>query len=294
MELRQLRYFCASCATGSFSAAAKELFVSEQAICSGVKKLEGELGCELLTRGKLGVRPTDAGAFLFARGAALLHEADDIVEAIRPNSEPDTIRFAYVTDGIMTGDVPLSFDAIERFAATHPEANVHAFECSAASCLRNIAEGAADVALVAGDVDSSSFEAQLVMRGRQVIAFPSASPLADKDEVELVDLKDLGILMPPETDYTLPVILRLCHARGFDPHIVPTPRREYFDAAAAGKGAAFVPMDHPSLRRADLAARRLAESDNFTVPLYLIRKKGSASAPIVTEFESYLLKSWEQ
>ncbi len=294
MELRQLRYFCTSCATGSFSAAAKELFVSEQAICSGVNKLEKELECVLLTRGKQGVRPTAAGETLFARGSALLREADDIIAAIRPKATPSSIRFAYVTDSIMTGDVALSFDAVEDFGTKHPETTIHAFECSTASCIRNILEGAADIALVAGEVDATLFDAQLVMRGRQVVAFPADSPLAGKDALDFTDLKDLGILMPPETDYTLPVILRLCHERGFDPHIVPTPRREYFDAAANGRGAAFVPMGHPSLKRADLTARSLAASDDFTVPLYLIRKKGVANASIVAEFESYLLESWKQ
>lgn len=54
MELRRLRYFCKACEVGSYTAAAEGLFVTEQTISAAIKRLERELSCELLFRGKGG------------------------------------------------------------------------------------------------------------------------------------------------------------------------------------------------------------------------------------------------
>ena len=51
MELKQLSYFVAVVEEGSFSAAARKLFMSQPPITTQVKALEEELGCALLVRG---------------------------------------------------------------------------------------------------------------------------------------------------------------------------------------------------------------------------------------------------
>ena len=47
MELRQLEYFVAIVEHGSFTGAAKALYVSQSALSKSVKKLEEELGTTL-------------------------------------------------------------------------------------------------------------------------------------------------------------------------------------------------------------------------------------------------------
>ena len=57
----QLLYFAEIVDRGSFSAAAKSLYVSQSALSQSVAGLESELGAELIRRGKTGVRPTYFG-----------------------------------------------------------------------------------------------------------------------------------------------------------------------------------------------------------------------------------------
>jgi DNA-binding transcriptional LysR family regulator len=74
MELRQLRYLAAVAREGSFTTAAEKLSVVQPAVSQQIRKLEAELGVELLHRaGRL--RPTSAGARVLVRAERILAEA---------------------------------------------------------------------------------------------------------------------------------------------------------------------------------------------------------------------------
>lgn len=61
MNLQQCRYVEAVARAGSFSQAAKELFVSQPNLSSSIKDLENQLGVQLFFRSNKGVRLTDEG-----------------------------------------------------------------------------------------------------------------------------------------------------------------------------------------------------------------------------------------
>ena len=60
-EIRQLRYFVAVAERGSVSQAALDLHLSQSALSEALRKLEVELGVELLARSSRGVTLTPAG-----------------------------------------------------------------------------------------------------------------------------------------------------------------------------------------------------------------------------------------
>src|SRR4051812_30166883 len=86
MELRQLRYFNAVAAQGSFTRAADELNLAQSAVSQQVRRLERELGVELLERTTRRVELTDAGEIVLTRATRILSEVD----AVR--SELDELR----------------------------------------------------------------------------------------------------------------------------------------------------------------------------------------------------------
>lgn len=60
MRIESLRYFLAIMQAGSFSAAARNLFISQQGLSKSVHALEAELGVELFERDGRNARPTEA------------------------------------------------------------------------------------------------------------------------------------------------------------------------------------------------------------------------------------------
>ncbi|MEG0374067.1 MAG: LysR family transcriptional regulator, partial [Raoultibacter sp.] len=58
LEMRQLEYFVTAASAGSYAQAAKQLFVSPQAISKSVQILEGRIGVALFERGPNGIALT--------------------------------------------------------------------------------------------------------------------------------------------------------------------------------------------------------------------------------------------
>lgn len=74
MELKQLQYFRRAAKKKSISLAAEELYITQPAMSRCIKRLEAEVGVELLERGQDGVVPTKAGAiFLQELDEVFLH-----------------------------------------------------------------------------------------------------------------------------------------------------------------------------------------------------------------------------
>ena len=75
--------FLAVAECGSFTEAAKRLFVSHSTTSRAVSALERELDVTLFRRHSRSVILTPAGEVLVKRAEALLKQADDLAEAVR-------------------------------------------------------------------------------------------------------------------------------------------------------------------------------------------------------------------
>ena len=83
MELEQLRIFLAVAEQGSFTAAAKALFVSHSTTSRAVAALERELGTPLFLRQGRSVSLTHAGETLKPEAERLLMLMDEIKEKVK-------------------------------------------------------------------------------------------------------------------------------------------------------------------------------------------------------------------
>ena len=83
LNLDQVRTFMEVVQHGSFTAAGRELNLTQPAISQQIKELEDRIGVQLIER--LGKRAfaTEAGKELFERGAKLLAESADAVYAVQ-------------------------------------------------------------------------------------------------------------------------------------------------------------------------------------------------------------------
>jgi DNA-binding transcriptional LysR family regulator len=83
MDIRELRYFRAVVEAGSIMAAAAALNMSQPPLSLAIRKLETELGVQLLTRSARGVQPTNAGMYLLEAGSQVIGEMDELTEHLR-------------------------------------------------------------------------------------------------------------------------------------------------------------------------------------------------------------------
>lgn len=82
MRFEELSCIVAVAETGSITAAAKKVFISQQAVSANIKKLEDELQCNLLVREKDGVSLTEKGKETVAFARRILAEKESFYNHI--------------------------------------------------------------------------------------------------------------------------------------------------------------------------------------------------------------------
>lgn len=84
MELEQLRLFLTAAEKGSFSAAARSLYISHSTVSRCISALEEEFGTVLFERsGNSVIRLTEKGEILKAEAEKLLRQADEIRDKLK-------------------------------------------------------------------------------------------------------------------------------------------------------------------------------------------------------------------
>jgi DNA-binding transcriptional LysR family regulator len=115
----QLRAFAATAQTGSFTAAADRMGISNRLTSKYVAELELRLGVRLFQRTTRKVGLTPAGEDLLARAPALLDDLDDLLAEVSEGSRGFS--------GVIRVSAPVTFGEIHvssllgRFGALHPE-----------------------------------------------------------------------------------------------------------------------------------------------------------------------------
>jgi len=126
MDLRSLRYFVAVLQAGSLSRAAHTLYIAQPALTAQIKKLEADLGVQLLERSHAGVTATPAGSQLYEDAQRLLSDADAMRERIqRLPAGPEgsvTVAVPFLLASLLLGPV------IARLHQTHPRVRVFVFD----------------------------------------------------------------------------------------------------------------------------------------------------------------------
>ncbi len=167
-ELQSIRMFVAIAEAGSFSGAAKQLDLSTAAMSQRLKQLEGRLGVRLLDRNARGIKLTEEGELLLARGQELLREFDRLMDDVRGSSG----RIA----GALRIHGPLGFGRrylapiVAAFHAQHPELDISLILSDRFSVNRN---ERFDLVLHIGELPDSDWVAYPIAPNRRVLC---ASP----------------------------------------------------------------------------------------------------------------------
>src|SRR5262249_792433 len=144
-DLRQMRYFTAVAEYGSFTRAAQELHVAQQAVSQQIKALEQLLGVTLLERSSRRVTLTPEGTVFLADCARVLAGADRAAHRVRAaaRGEAGTLRIAYTLVSAFE-TVPLLLDRLDN---DYPQLRVDAREVFGADVAGLLRDGACDLAL---------------------------------------------------------------------------------------------------------------------------------------------------
>ena len=136
MDLRALRYFVYVAEARSFSKAAVQLHVAQPALSRQIRKLEDELGIELVLRTRRQLELTDAGLLLLQRAHSLIRQVAQTADDVRAQGSRirGTITLG-VSPAICEVLAPL---IVRRGAALHPELRLNFVEGFSAFIFRRL------------------------------------------------------------------------------------------------------------------------------------------------------------
>jgi DNA-binding transcriptional LysR family regulator len=197
MELHQLAYFVAVAEEGNFTRAAERLHVAQPGVSAQVKRLERELGQELLDRSGRTVRLTDVGAAALPHARAALAAVQGVREAVE---ELAGLVRGQVAIGAVTSAGPVRLpDLLAGFHERYPAVEITLSEANSDTMLAALREGRLDLAVVGLATDPPPGIATQVLLDEPFLAVTAPSgPLAGRDEVEIPDLDGLPLMALPK------------------------------------------------------------------------------------------------
>jgi DNA-binding transcriptional LysR family regulator len=193
-ETDQLKTFVAVADSGSLSAAAPRLFLSQSSVSEQLRKLEERAGVPLLTRGKKGAALTPAGARLLDYARRILSLNALAMAELRGQSLDGELRLA-VTDYFRPGEIA---GMLRRLRDRYPYLKLHvtvmksaAIEAAADMDAFDIGLSMRLIGMRGGDKASTTARRGVVLR-RETLAWVAAPELADapQDVLPLVLLPD--------------------------------------------------------------------------------------------------------
>ncbi|MGW6389276.1 LysR family transcriptional regulator [Streptomyces sp. NPDC055103] len=219
IEARHLRVLRAVAATGSFSAAARELGCTQPAVSQQMKALETSAGTPLLIRTGREMRLTQAGEVLVRHASGILAgltAAEEEVAAIA-GLRAGRVRLVSFPSGSST----LVPTALAALRAKHPGTRVSLVEAEPPRSIEMLREGDCDVALAfrygAGLAEWDDLVVRPLLADRLVGLVPEGHRLAGAGSVGIAELADESwIAGCPRCRRQL---VDVCEEAGFTPRI---------------------------------------------------------------------------
>ncbi len=198
MELRQLKHFIAVGETGSITAAAKMLRLTQPALSRQIKALEDTLDTALLERGAHSIALTPAGEVLMIEARKLIGFSETMIEKVKSTAVGEPLRVGYSPS--LAGEF-LSL-AIERFTQIHPRVRVSLYDWSSAEMRGGLKSGKLDLIVAAPCVGITEPIRWIPLRdyGWQLV-MPANHPLGKKKRISASDLSGQRLLLYEREHY---------------------------------------------------------------------------------------------
>ncbi len=187
-DLTDLKLFCDVADAGSITAGAQKSALALAAASTRIRGMEDALGAPLLIRSRQGVRPTEAGRTLLKHARTLLAQSARLREDLSAfaGGFSGEVRLLANTNAL-TEFLP---EALSAFLADHPQVSVDLEERLSDEIVGLVAEGAADVGIVAGTVEVGALTTYPFRSDRFVVVTAKGHPLTGRGPVSFAEVLD--------------------------------------------------------------------------------------------------------
>ncbi|MBK5565124.1 LysR family transcriptional regulator [Ensifer sp. SSB1] len=187
-DLNDLRLFLAVVDAGSITHGAQEVGLSLPAASERLRAMEAAGDVTLLTRGRRGVSPTEAGE-------ALVHHARMIIrQTVQMRSELGAhARGVRATVRVLANTAAMTEYIPERLAAwmaANPQIDIELKERQSVEIARSVAAGFTEIGILSDAVEASGLTLHPFATDRLVVVAGRDHPIIERTQVRFADLLD--------------------------------------------------------------------------------------------------------
>ncbi|HZT24623.1 MAG TPA: LysR family transcriptional regulator [Pseudolabrys sp.] len=177
---------------GSITHGAERTNLALAAASTRIRKMELAFGTELLVRGRQGVTPTAAGRTLLQHARAILAQTERLHEDLTPYARglAGQVRVLSNTNAL-TEFLP---ETLSSFLTAYPDISVDIEERLSDEIVGLIAEGTADIGIVAGTVDYGGLHTFPFRSDRFVLVVPRDHALAGRSRIGFAEVLDYDMV----------------------------------------------------------------------------------------------------
>ncbi|NLD08905.1 MAG: LysR family transcriptional regulator, partial [Xanthomonadaceae bacterium] len=193
IDLKQLRYFVHIAEFGSFTKAANFLDVAQPVLSRQIRKLEVDLGQNLLIRDGRGVSLTDSGAVLLEHSRGILHQLERAFEDVTRGQLSGHISMGLPPTLARIFSVPMTKDFHELL----PDANLVITEKLSASIEEEIITGKLDMGVLHNPTRSPELDIFMLAKENLFLMAPKELKFkTTKKGVSLEEVSKLPLILP--------------------------------------------------------------------------------------------------
>lgn len=167
MELKQMEYYKIVVESGSISEAARILHMSQPPLSMSMKKLEDELGAQLLIRGSRHIQPTEAGSVFYQRVCRILELTSSTVSEVTRAGLSRTFFL-----GLTPSTIPVASGALADFVEDFPEVHFQIYDGSTFELLNLLKSGVIEAAFLRTPIAVGDYNSIPIKKEPMMAAIP--------------------------------------------------------------------------------------------------------------------------
>lgn len=193
MDVKQIQYFSLVSSTGSFNAAAKQLYISVPGLVKAMDRLENELGVQLFVRRRSGVTLTPAGQALARYAPRYIRKYEMIVSNVRKAAAQREMRAEVCMTWGMLSFFPRNF--LSRFALSNPDMSLSTHNYSLQELEEALNEYRETIGLYFGRIDDPELEILFHREAPLRVLMSSTHALCEKAALRMEDLRGCKVIL---------------------------------------------------------------------------------------------------
>lgn len=244
MELRQLEYFRAVAGELHFTRAAEKLRISQPSLSQQIRALEYEIGMPLFDRIGKKIALTEAGRILLSHSHNVFYELEQAKASIGELQGLGRGRLAIGT--LLTLATFLLPSTLVSFHQQYPKIELSIQEMSYEQIRFGLLENRLDFGILFSDVSAPELESIPLLAIEFALAVPIDHQLASNHTVDFDMIKELPMILLPETYALRQAINQASHVNGvtIQPILEMTSLDPILSLVAKGMGVTILPQPY--------------------------------------------------